>query len=44
MRTLVPILLFAALLATGVWWEVYKYQDCKMVGRSTLYCVMRVGQ
>ena len=26
-----------------VWWQVYKFNDCKMVGHSTLYCIAKIG-
>lgn len=32
------------LLALAVWWQRYQYKDCKNVGHSTLYCVMKIGK
>lgn len=37
-------LAFAALLGFGVWWERYKFHDCRKVGHSRLYCVMDIGK
>ena len=38
------LVLIVALLGVAIWWEVYKYQDCKMVGHSTLYCIGKLGK
>ena len=32
------------MLVFSVWWQVYAFMDCKNVGHSTLYCVMRIGK
>lgn len=34
---------FAALIGGCAWWKVYAYHDCKRVGHSALYCVIRIG-
>lgn len=34
---------FAVMLGLAIWWQVYRYHDCKNVGHSTLYCVMNIG-
>lgn len=34
---------FVGILALAIWWQMYRYHDCKMVGHSTLYCVMDLG-
>lgn len=31
------------IVAFGSWWEIYKYHDCKKVGHSGLYCVVKIG-
>lgn len=28
-----------AVLYLAISWEVYKYNDCKQVGHSTVYCI-----
>lgn len=33
------VVIVIGVLALDVWWHWYKYQDCKAVGHSTLYCV-----
>lgn len=35
------IILFLA--SSGIWWEVYKYNDCINVGHSKLYCIFNIG-
>ena len=30
------------LLGFGMWWGWYKYQECRKVGHSALYCAMGV--
>lgn len=32
-----------ALIGFGIGTEVYMYKDCKNVGHSTAYCVLRIG-
>ena len=38
-----PAILIVALIigvmALNIWWKWYKYQDCKLVGHTTLYCL-----
>ena len=42
---LVSAIVFAVIvLSFAVWWNIYAYQDCKAVGHSTFYCVMRIGR
>jgi hypothetical protein len=35
------MILFFALM---IWWQVYRYHDCKMVGHSTIYCIGSIGR
>jgi hypothetical protein len=35
---------FVGMLLLSVWWEVYKYHDCRRVGHSTLYCIAAGGR
>lgn len=30
-------------LALDIWWHWYRYEDCKAVGHSTLYCVGKLA-
>jgi hypothetical protein len=43
MKITIIVLAVLAVVGLGVWWEVYKYHDCKMVGHSTLYCVLKIN-
>ena len=36
------VALLIGILVVAVWWEVYKYHDCKKVGHSMLYCIGRI--
>ena len=36
--------LFMVFIGFSVWWQVYKYHDCKRVGHSTFYCIMSIGK
>jgi len=38
------VLFVMALIGFQCWWVRYKYQDCKRVGHSTLYCVLDLGK
>lgn len=31
--------IIVGLPALFIWWEWYKFQDCKAVGHATLYCL-----
>jgi hypothetical protein len=37
------VLVVLAALAIGIAWQVYAFRDCKKVGHSTLYCLVRGG-
>lgn len=41
---LLYVLVFLVVFGLAGWWQVYRYQDCKKVGHSTLYCVMSIGK
>lgn len=32
------------LVSVGILWQVYRYQDCKLVGHTKLYCIMNIGK
>jgi hypothetical protein len=34
---------FIAVVSVMIWLTVYKWQDCRKVGHSVLYCVMDVA-
>ncbi len=38
------IILIVTILAISIWWQVYRFQDCKRVGHSTVYCILTIGQ
>jgi len=38
------VLIFVGLIGLGIWWDVYKYGDCRKVGHSKLYCIMDIGK
>ena len=35
--------LAATLIAIAVFWQRFKYEECKRVGHSTTYCMLAVG-
>lgn len=37
------IVLFCALAASAIWWQVYKFHDCRRVGHTKLYCIADIG-
>ena len=37
--TIAPIVLIVLLFGALIKWEIYKYNDCKKVGHSTIYCL-----
>jgi len=34
---IVAFVAFVGFVGLTIWWQVYKYQDCKRVGHSTVY-------
>lgn len=34
------VVMVVTILALSVWWEHYKYGECKKVGHSTFYCLV----
>jgi hypothetical protein len=44
MRVVPLLLLIVGIFGLAIWWQVYKFHDCKKVGHSTLYCVMDFGK
>lgn len=41
---IIGVFLFVAVLIVGaVWWTKYKFDDCRMVGHSWVYCVGKLG-
>lgn len=43
-KVLAAIALFILFIGLMVWWDVYKFHDCRKVGHSMLYCVMDIGK
>lgn len=37
------LVIIAAVVIGPVWWRVYRYNDCRRVGHSRLYCVLDNG-
>lgn len=35
--------IFGLLLFLTMWWQVFKYQECKKVRHSTTYCVLNIN-
>ena len=31
-------------LSFSIWLQLYKFKDCKKVGHSTTYCVLKIGE
>ncbi len=47
MKKWYPVLAFAAVVLTviglGVWWQMFRFRECRGVGHSLLYCVLMAG-
>lgn len=45
MKTIIMYIAIAVVIfGLTIWWQIYRYQDCKKVGHSTFYCVMNIGK
>lgn len=45
MKQLILAIAFVmAIFAGAIWWQVYAFKECKKVGHSTFYCIMRSGK
>ena len=44
MKYIAFTLVFVVIIGAVVAWKVYEYRDCKNVGHSTFYCVMKSGK
>lgn len=44
MKVIAGIFAVILILALIVWYNVFRYGDCKRVGHSTLYCVLDIGR
>jgi hypothetical protein len=44
MKIIFNILFAIIILSLIFWWQIYRYQDCKSVGHSKLYCVLSIGK
>lgn len=38
-NAIVIVVAAAVILTLLLWWPIYKYNDCRRVGHSVLYCV-----
>jgi hypothetical protein len=43
LKTAVSVGTIIAFLAAAVWWQVYRFRDCRAVGHSMLYCIGSIG-
>lgn len=34
----------AAIVALAIWWQMFRWQECRHVGHSTLYCILAGGR
>lgn len=37
-------LLIVLLAGLSIWWQFYAYKDCRLVGHTKIYCVLRIGK
>lgn len=44
LKMIVFLLTIVLMIGSAIWWEIYKFQDCKKVGHSTLYCLFSSGK
>lgn len=47
MRLLQPLLILlgiVAVISLAVWWQIYRWQDCRHVGHTQLYCILTAGK
>jgi len=42
-QIIAAIVVFGAVLAGTIWWQVYQFHDCRRVGHSLLYCIGKLG-
>lgn len=38
------LLLAGILISLGIWWQIYRYQDCRAVGHTQWYCLLTIGK
>lgn len=44
LKVFAGIAFFVALISFAVWWQVYRWQDCRHVGHTFIYCLMTAGK
>ncbi len=37
-------ILIVVLFSLGIWWQIYRFHDCRKVGHSLTYCILTVGK
>jgi hypothetical protein len=43
--TILAFIIFTVVcVLAGIWWTVYSYKDCRMVGHTKTYCILRAGK
>lgn len=43
-KIIVYMLFIVVLFGLGIWWQTYKFHDCRRVGHTKLYCIMDIGK
>ncbi len=38
------VVLIGGLMVFTIWWQVYKYKDCRRVGHTKTYCMLDTGK
>lgn len=42
--TILLIIVVLLIIPFQIWWQFYRYHDCKKVGHTTLYCILSIGK
>lgn len=43
-RLLMYATIAIACLPLAIWWQFYAYGDCRAVGHTQIYCILRIGR
>ena len=41
---LAVVAFFVAVVGAAIWWQMYRWHDCRIVGHSWLYCLATVSR
>jgi hypothetical protein len=44
MRVVLVLVLLFGIVGCQCWWQVYRWEDCRRVGHTKLYCIMTAGK